>query len=53
VVAAELVALRRGEVPVCACCTRDQRRRNALDRLHAQDQIIRIASELTDLIGVA
>jgi hypothetical protein len=52
VVAAELAALRRGELPACACCTREAARRNALDRLHAQDQITRIASELVDLIGV-
>jgi hypothetical protein len=52
-VAAELAALRRGEVPVCACCTFDRQRRNALDQLHAQDQIADIARALVDLIGVA
>jgi hypothetical protein len=52
-VAAELAALRRGELPACACCTRDRQRRNALDRLHAQDQAARLAGELTGLLGVA
>jgi hypothetical protein len=42
-IGAERVALARGEVP-CACCTREKRRRDALDRLHAQDQLARIAA---------
>ena len=51
-VGAELAALARGEVPVCACCTTAVVRRAALDRLHAQAQHAAIAGELTDLVGV-
>jgi hypothetical protein len=46
VVAAELAAIKRGDVWPCACCTSHEDRRPALDRLHDQDQRTRIARAL-------
>jgi hypothetical protein len=37
----------------CGCCTTDPRRRAALDRLHEQQQAIRIATALDQLAPLA
>ncbi len=43
-VAAELVALERGDPDVCQCCTAAPERRPAIDRLRVENQRLGIAS---------
>jgi hypothetical protein len=53
VVAAEVLALERGDLFPCACCTSDPTRRAALDRLQAENHRLGTAAWADRLMPLA